>query len=74
MASVSLAIGGSSNGNRVVLDMPTVTFTVPTVDVQAVVSTAINFTAEGSTPSTTANGNTFALDKTNDITVRYYAT
>jgi len=73
MASVSLAIGGSSNSNRVVLDMPTVTFTVPTVDVQAVVSTAINFTAEGSTPSTTANGNTFALDKTNDITVRYYA-
>jgi hypothetical protein len=53
--------------------MPSVTFTVPTVDVQAVVSTAINFTAEGSTPSTTANGNTFALDKTNDITVRYFA-
>jgi hypothetical protein len=73
MAAVSLSIGGSSNSNRVVLDMPSVTFTVPTVDVQAVVSTAINFTAEGSTPSATTNANVFALDKTNDITVRYFA-
>jgi len=73
MASLVLSVGGSSNSNRVVLDMPSVTFTVPTVDVQAVVSTAINFTAEGSTPSATANANVFALDKTNDITVRYYA-
>lgn len=73
MATISVAIGGSANGNRVVLDMPAVTFSIPTVDVQAVVSTAINFTAEGYTPNATATENVFALDETNDISVRYYA-
>jgi len=73
IASVSLAIGGSTNSNRVVLEMPAVTFTVPSVDVQQVISTAINFTAEGYVPNTTANANTFALDETNDLTVRYFA-
>jgi len=73
MAALTIAVGGASNGNRIELNMPSVTFSVPTVDVQAVVSTAINFTAEGYVPSATANGNTFALDETNDLTVRYYA-
>jgi hypothetical protein len=73
MATISIAIGGSGNGNRVVLDMPAVTFSIPTVDVQQVVSTAINFTAEGYTPSATAADTVFALDETNDIAVRYYA-
>ena len=45
-----------------VLEMPAVTFSIPTVDVQQVVSTAINFTAEGYTPSATGDANVFALD------------
>jgi hypothetical protein len=73
MAAVTIAVGGSSNGNRVELVMPAVTFSVPTVDVQQVVSTAINFTAQGYLPSATANANTFDLTETNDLTVRYYA-
>lgn len=74
MASLSIAIGGkSTSNNRVVFDMPAVTFSIPTVDVQQVISTAINFTAEGSIASATANANTFALDKVNDIAIRYYA-
>ena len=73
MASLSITIGGATNATKVVLEMPSVTFSIPTVDVQQVVSTAINFTAEGYTPSSTADANTFALDEVNDLTVRYYA-
>ena len=70
MAALSVVIGGSGNTTKVELVMPSVTFSIPTVDVQQVVSTAINFTAEGSTVGTT---NAFALGETNDITVRYYS-
>ncbi|NDB57209.1 hypothetical protein EB001_01980 [bacterium] len=73
MATLSIAIGGASNATKVVIDMPSAVFSIPTIDVQAVVSTTINFTAEGSTPSATANGNTFALDKNNDIAIRYFS-
>ena len=73
MATLSIAIGGSANATKVILDMPSVTFSIPSVDVQQVVSTAINFTAQGYTPSATANANAFNLDETNDIQVRYYA-
>lgn len=73
MVSMQIAIGGSAQTVKVVLDMPATTITIPSVDVQQVVSTAINFTAEGSIPSTTANANVFDLAKTNDIAIRYYA-
>ena len=73
MASLAISIGGGANATRVVLDMPAVTFGIPTVDVQQVVSTAINFTAAGYIPSATADSNTFALDEVNDLTVRYYS-
>jgi hypothetical protein len=71
MFTLNLAIGGSSNPTRVELDMPSITLTVPTVDVQQVISTAINFTAEGL--STANNANTFTVDVPNELTVRYYA-
>jgi len=73
MVSLQIAIGGGANTVKIVLDMPSTTITIPSVDVQQVVSTAINFTAEGSLPSSTANANVFDLTKTNDIAVRYYA-
>ena len=73
MASLSIAIGGKANATKIVLDMPSVTFSIPTIDVQQVVSTTINFTAEGSSLSGIANANTFAVDKTNDLVIRYYA-
>jgi hypothetical protein len=73
MASLSIAVGGKDNSDRVVLDMPAVTFSIPTVDVQQVVSTAINFTTQGFVPSSTADANVFALDETSDLTVRYFA-
>ena len=73
MASLNIAVGGSSNATRVVLDMPAVTFGIPSVDVQQVVSTAINFTATGYVPSATADGNEFAIDELSDLTIRYYS-
>lgn len=73
MGAISIAVGGSGNATRVVFDMPSVTFTIPTVDVQQVVSTAINFTAAGSTAGATAADAVFALDKVNDIAIRYYS-
>ena len=73
MFALTLAIGGSSNSTRVELDMQSVTLAVPTVDVQQVISTAINFTAQGYVPSATANANTFAVDVPSDLAIRYYA-
>lgn len=73
MATMSIAVGGGTNATKVVLDMPAISMTIPSIDVQQVVSTAINFTAGGSTPNSTANANTFALDETNDLTIRYFA-
>ena len=73
MASLVINIGGVNNTVKVAIDMPATVISVPTVDVQQVVSTVINFTAQGVTPSTTADANFFNLEKTNDITLRYYA-
>ena len=73
MAALTIAIGGKDNLTKVELDMPSVSFTIPSIDVQQVISTTINFTAAGSVPSSTTNGNTFAVDALNDLTVRYYS-
>lgn len=72
MAALSVNIGGAGTV-KVVLDMPATVLSIPTVDVQQVVSTAINFTAEGYVPSATAEANAYDLTKTNDFAVRYYA-
>lgn len=73
MASLAVSIGGGANTVKVVLDMPATVLQIPSVDVQQVVSTAINFTAEGYIPSSTAEANVYDLTKTNDVAVRYYA-
>ena len=73
MFALQLAIGGSGNATKVVLDLPSVTIGVPTVNVQQVVSTAINFTGQGYVPSATAGANVYDLTQTNDIAIRYYA-
>lgn len=73
MAALAIAIGGSSNTVKVAIDMPSTSISVPTVDVQQVVSTAINFTAAGYVPSSTADGNAYDLTKPNDVAIRYYA-
>lgn len=71
MMSMAINVGGTS-GPRVVLEMPSTVMTIPTIDVQQVISTTINFTAQGSFPGTTTKG-TFDLSEENDLTVKYYA-
>jgi hypothetical protein len=73
MFTLSLSIGGSSSATtRVDLDMPSVVLSIPTIDVQQVISTAVNFTAQGSTP-TGSTSSVYDLAETNDIAIRYYA-
>lgn len=71
MMNLVVSIGGPSNP-KVVLDMPSAVTTVPSVEVQQLVSTTLNFTAEGS--KTGAPPATFDLQEHNDLSVRYYAT
>ena len=71
MFAMAISIGGGTNAVKVVLDMPSTVLTIPTVDVQQVISTAINFTAQGSTGS--GNSTVYDLTQTNDITVKYYS-
>jgi hypothetical protein len=66
IASLLVSVGGAI-APKVELDMPSVTFTIPTVDAQQVISTAINFTAQGST------GTAYDINDTNELTIRYYA-
>lgn len=72
MAALSISMGGA-NTPKVVFDMPATVIKVPTVNVEQVVTTQINFTAEGVVPSATAEANVYDLTKTNEIAIRYYA-
>lgn len=74
--SLDLAIGGSSNGVRVELDLPAVMLQIPTIDTQDVLSTTINFTAQGFDGSTSAASGATAsydLEQSNELFIRYYS-
>ena len=64
---LKIAIGGSSATDRVELEMPGVVLTIPTIATEQVISTTINFTAQGT------NSNLFDLAQSNEINVKYYA-
>lgn len=64
---VDLAIGGSANSVRVQLLMPACVLTIPTVNTEQVVSTAINFTAQG------YSGSAFDIGSANELQVKYYS-
>jgi hypothetical protein len=68
---MQLEIGGSSNPVRVELDMPGTVLGVPSVEVADVVSTAITFSAQGTTKDLATQ--TYDIENTNDLTVRYFA-
>jgi acyl-coenzyme A thioesterase PaaI-like protein len=64
---LKIAIGGSSATDRVELEMPGVVLTIPTIATEQVISTTINFTAQGTA------SNLFDLAQSNEINVKYYA-
>lgn len=65
--NVKVSLGGSSSPNRLDLEMPAAVFTIPQVNTEQVVSTTINFTAQGY--SNTA----FDLTAANEVVVKYHA-
>lgn len=74
--AMEIAIGGHTNGVRVELDLPAVMLQIPTVETQDVLSTTINFTAEGftSTTSAAAGGTAdFDIEQSNELFIRYYS-
>lgn len=63
---LQIEIGGASSNTRVECLMNGCQLQVPTVDIQDVVSTTINFTAQG------YNGTDYEISKTNNLVVSYY--
>jgi hypothetical protein len=66
---LQIEIGGRTNGTRIEVEANGANIQIPTIDAQAVMSTAINFTAQG-TDSVLSN-NLYDIENTNDLTVRY---
>lgn len=60
------SIGGASNSTKVQLLIPAAVLQIPTIATEQVVSTTINFTAQGS------SGNAYSLDAKNELEVKYY--
>jgi len=63
-----VAVGGSTATTRVEIEMPSAFLQIPTIDAQAVMSTTINFTAEGH--SSDASG--IDIENTNELEIRYF--
>jgi hypothetical protein len=66
--SVQLEVGGATNATRVEFEMPAAVLTIPTVSTEQVVSTTINFTAQGSAAGA------FDIGEANELEVRYFTT
>ena len=74
--AMEIAIGGHTNTVKVELDLPAVMLQIPTIETQDVLSTTINFTAEGFDGSTSAAGGgtaAYDLENTNELVIRYYS-
>lgn len=69
--SLKLQIGGAAAGTRVELNMPATFLQIPTVDAQAVMSTTINFTAEGGDQVQGTAGAGFDIEQPSEIEIRY---
>lgn len=65
---IQFEVGGASNATRVEFEMPAAVLTIPTVSTEQVVSTTINFTAQGSA------SNAFDIGAANELAVRYFTT
>lgn len=66
--AIQVDVGGSSNATKVSFNMPATVLTIPTVATEQVISTTINFTAQGSASSA------FDIGTANELEVKYYTT
>jgi hypothetical protein len=65
---LQIELNGAANANRVEIEMPATVLTIPSVSTEQVISTTINFTAQGYT------GSAFDLTASNEVEIRYYTT
>ena len=66
--AIQVDVGGSSNATKVSFNMPATVLTIPTVATEQVISTTINFTAQGSASSA------FDIGAANELEIKYYTT
>lgn len=66
--SIQVEVGGATSATRVEFEMDAAVLTIPAVSTEQVVSTSINFTAQG------FNGSAFDIGAANELVVRYYTT
>ena len=66
--AIEIQVGGSTNATRVEFEMPAAVLTIPSVSTEQVISTTINFTAQGSASSA------FDIGAANELEVRYFTT
>jgi hypothetical protein len=73
MFALQVNIGGKTATARVELDMDSTVIGIPAINVEQVVGTTINFTAQGYKASATAANNVFDIARATDLLVRYYS-
>ena len=66
--ALQVEIGGRTNQTKVELAMPAVVLTIPTVNAESVITSAINFTAQGSDQT----NKLFDILQDNEIMVKYF--
>ena len=66
--ALQVEIGGRTNQTKVELAMPAVVLTIPTVNAESVITSAINFTAQGSNQTTKL----FDILENNEIMIKYF--
>jgi len=66
--ALQVEIGGRTNATRVELAMPAVVLTIPTVNAESVITSAINFTAQGSDQT----NKVFNILEDNEIMIKYF--
>lgn len=69
---LQVEIGGVAATTRIEVQMDGAMLQIPTVDAQAVMSTTINFTAQGSDSAQSATAG-YDIENTNDLEIRYFA-
>lgn len=69
---LQVELGGSSNATRVEFEVNSAFLQTPTIDAAAVMSTTINFTAEGAETAQSATS-AFDIENPTELEVRYFA-
>jgi len=71
---MEIDVGGLASGIRVEFEMDGCSISVPTVESQQIISTTINFNAQGTISDQSAANAGYDLTKTNPIQIRYFST